>query len=455
MFSFPKLAPYTREEIELSQFKGLDKRINATANTLSSCKNISPDAFPVVCTREKRRKVFLSQGEIITGIYFSDRAYMTTTTNGNTRLYYGNDFGSLKHGYTSEVDEKQTSLMCTFDGNICLFNLRTELGSQTMMAAPIAAIDHPTKIEAPTLTDVTVFASRIIGCRGQQIRACAQGNMLDWDYENESTPEADRAVLKGYKLTSDFTACTTYQNKALFFTNDEMYEFHGKNSKQFELMKIANVGCVNRNSVCEVEGKLYFLSTEGVMCYSGGVPKCVSAPICDAPKKNSGVLCAGASKVYACFEGKNGLATYSYCTQNSAWSIDDEMKLVSACSHNGKSYFATESIVLEVGGDDALEDIEWELETASVYCAKEGLKKRAKLELCAEGGKLAKLEAYIKFDNGEYEMLCSSLFGGVKYFCLPIARESFSKYKIKLCGKGDFKLCSMSLSYALGGEKNG
>ena len=29
MFNFPKLAPYTREETQLSEFSGLDKRINA------------------------------------------------------------------------------------------------------------------------------------------------------------------------------------------------------------------------------------------------------------------------------------------------------------------------------------------------------------------------------------------------------------------------------------------
>ncbi len=455
MFNFPKLSPYKRDEIDLSRFLGLDKRINAKQNTLSFCKNISPDAFPMVCTRDKRKGVFKSKNEKITGIYYSDRAYVTTTQNGNTRLYYGDNFNNLTLGYTSVEGEKQTSLMCTFDGKICLFNLRTELGSQTILTAPVTTLDYPTKIAAPTFTDVTVFANRIIGCRNQQIRACAASNILDWDYENQNTLETDRAVAKGYKLTSNFTACTTFQNKALFFTKDEMYEFHGKNSKQFELMKIANIGCVNRNSLCEMEGKLFFLSAEGVMCYSGSVPQNISSPICDAPKGDSGILCAAASKIHVGFEGKNGFSIYAYSTQSGAWSREDDLRVISACSHNGKSYFATESEIFEINGDGASEEIEWQIETGDIYCACENIKKKTRLELCAEGGKLAKLEAYVKFDNNEYEMLCTSLFGGVKYFCLPIARESFSKYKIKLCGKGDFKLCSMSLSYSLGGEKNG
>jgi len=455
MFNFPKLAPYTREETQLSEFSGLDKRINAKQNTLSFCENISPNAFPMVITRDKRKSVFLRDGEKITGMYYSDRAYVTTTQNGNTRLYYGDDFDSLKLGYTSAEGEKQTSLMCSFDGKICLFNLRTELGSQSMMTAPVTVLDYPTKIAAPNFTDVTVFANRVIGCRGQQIRACATADISDWNYENQNVPETDRAILKNLKLTSNFTACTTFQNKALFFTENEMFEFHGKNSMQFELMKIANVGCVNRNSLCEMDGKLYFLSDEGVMCYSGSMPQNISAPICDAPKNNSGVLCAAASKVYVCFEGKSGFNIYVYSTQSKAWSREDSLKVISACSHNGKNFLATEREIFNANSEGSSEEIEWQIETTDIYCASESIKKRAKLELCAEGGKLAKLEAYIKFDNDEYEMLCTSLFGGVKYFCLPISRENFNKYKIKLCGKGDFKLCSMNFSYSLGGEKNG
>ncbi len=459
MFNFPQLKKLKRESRDFSGFLGLDKRVNAPYNTLSYSKNISAANFPVVSTRGDRKKIFwLLENEVITGICFLDRAYITTAYNGGTRLYYGDNFYDMTLGYTSIEGEKQTSLICSFNGKVCIFNLKSGGTEPTLLVSSVTTFDFPTRVAAPNFTDVTVFANRVIGCRKQQIRACAEGEIVDWDYNSQAVDEKQRAYLKNFKLSSDFTACVNFKNRAIFFTRDEMFELHGKNTQQFELMKIANVGCVNRESVCEVDGKLYFNSIEGVMCYSGNMPQNISAELCDVSVFDGigydSVMSAAADKVYCAFSGIGGYSLYCYNTVNKKWSREDDLRLVSACGYGGKNFIATQKEVYETENSGTNEEIEWQIETQDIYCASNMLKRRTRLELCAEGGKLAKLEAYIKFDNDEWEMLCASLYSGIKYFCLPISREDFSKYKIKLKGKGKTKLCSMNLSFSLGGEKN-
>ncbi len=464
MLVYPKLTPITQNTFQISAFEGIDRRIGAGENTLFHTKNMSVQDLPVLSTRRGRKKVFeAEQGETITGIFSLDRAYMTTAIGGKTRLYYGDDFSSLTCGFTSNDDELVTSMLCFFDNKLCLFNLKTAVGEQTLLVSSVSTLDFPTRYEAPSFNDVTVFAHRVIGCRRRQLRACRYEDISNWNADDLPEDPTQGAFFKNFETKSDFTACTTYKNRAIFFTSDEMYELYGKDPTQFELVKIADIGCINRFALGEVDGALYFVSKEGVMRYSGTVPVMISDSLCDVPLPKSenyqAALGGSGRTVYVRFWGRDGNSLYTYNTETKLWSREDDFAGICCVNYEGRSFFASENALWElekdydedpVGNDGA--DFSWEVVTQDIhhYCPPE--KRSSRLDFYIKQQKVARLDIYAAYDGGDFELLKSVISGGNRVVSVCLNKREYQSIRIKICGTGEAQIHYISRVFSLGGR---
>ncbi len=464
MLDLPKLTPITKNTFTISAFEGLDKRVGAGENTLFHTKNMSVRDLPVLSTRKGRKKLFTpAEGEKITGIFCFDRAYMTTALNGKTRFYCGDDFSSLTHVFTSEDDELVTSLMCVFGKMICLFNLKTESHSRNMIYATPAGMSFASRYEAPDLVDVTVYAGRVIGCRRNQLRGCAYGDIYVWDSTVEYEDRTRRAYFENFETKSNFTACTTYKNRAIFFTADEMYELYGNNPDQFNLVKIADVGCISRFALCEVDGKLFFVSKEGVMKYTGTVPALISDALCSIPTTDAGIYSAALSgsgrTLYVCYKSAESNSFYTYNTETGLWAREDDFEGKSGASMYGKTYFATDDGVWELEknyNDDPVSNdgasFDWEIVTQDIhyYCP---LKKRsASIDFYLVQSIRSRVCVYVAYDGGEFELVRALLPQSNGAVCIPLGNRDFESIRIKICGKGEAQIHYLSRVFSLGGK---
>ncbi len=462
MLQFPRLNPVSERTFSIAAFGGLNRRQGADSKTLRETENLSSGSLPVLATRKGRRRVFkAADGEIVTGIFAADKAYMTTSLGGRTRLYVGDSFDTLTHRFTAAEDEKITSLLCRYKRQICMFNLKTELGAESMLSAALTSLDYPARYKAPTFNDVTVYAHRIFGVRLHQIRACAYDDASDWEHDKEGAELTTRAFLQNFETKSDFTACVNYKNRAVFFTADEMFELYGKDSSQFDLVKVADIGCVSRQAVCEMDGVLYFISKEGVMKYSGAMPRRLSDPLDDKP-----VLCGGSysaciggvcGAVYARFTGSRGDLLYSYNVESDAWACEDAAGCVSMATYNGELYFSTDDAVYLAGAGGVSADCDsssfpWTALTQKIhhYCPTK--KRSPKLNLHMRRAFYGNVSVYASFDGGEFILLRQVPFEGEKTLCIPLENQEYDTLQVKICGSGEAEIDYISQSFSLGGR---
>ncbi len=461
MLVFPKLNEIKQHSLTISEFKGLDRRPNAAFNSLSDTSGISSKYFPALTTRKGRRTVFSApSGEKITGVFSFDKAYLTTSYAGRTRLYYGDDFSSLSRLYTANADDITSSMFCVFDGLVCLFNLKTADTSQNAMASSITAIDVPTRFSAPVFNDITIYKNRVFGCRRRQIRACADDNVYEWDYNK--TPEiiGNRAYFKSVEAKSEFVACTTYKEHALFFTENEVFELYGGDADSFNVYKIADLGCVNRFAVCEVGGVLYFLSKEGVVRYDGSSISLISDAICDSSADNSkAVLGGGRGTLYVKIAGKKNECIYTYNAEKGLWAREGLFEGNCSAFYNGKVYFSDGYYVYKM--DTSYEDepldndgnsFYWEAVTQDIHLDTPRKKLASKLNIYIKRAIAGRVEVAISYDNGEFQTLGSFFTEGGKTICIPLPNTKSENIKIKVYGWGEAQIDYINFSYTLGGE---
>ncbi len=460
MLVFPKLNSIKRHSLIINEFNGLDKRPAAKLNTLSEASGISSENFPALTTRKGRRNVFSApSGETITGIFSYDKVYVTTARAGITRLYYGDDFSSLSLLYTSQAKDKISSMLCVFDNNICLFNLR-DISEESLMVSTITAIDMPLRISAPVFNDVVVYKNRVFGCRKKQIRACANDDVTDWDYTAESEIPGDRAYFQKFETKSEFIACTAYKNHALFFTADEAFELYGDDADSFGFQKIADLGCVNRLAVCEVGGVLYFLSKEGVVRYDGSSISLISDAACDPNLyDDEAVFGGGGRTLYVKIYGKTNNCLYTYDTQSKLWSREGLFRGYCSAFAGGKVYFTDGDSIYKM--DTSYEDepldndgnsFYWEAVTQDIHLDNPRKKHASKVSVYIKRAIAGRVELDIAYDNGGFRKLGSFFTEGSQTICIPLPSTQSDKLKIKVSGWGEAQIGYISFEYTLGGE---
>jgi hypothetical protein len=73
------------------------------------------------------------------------------------------------------------------------------------------------------------------------------------------------------------TGITGFQGTVIFFTEEAMYLFNPQNA---EVMEIASIGCVDHNSIQEINGVLYWINRDGIYRFNGeNIPELISLPI--------------------------------------------------------------------------------------------------------------------------------------------------------------------------------
>ena len=460
MLVLPTLQKVSKKDFTIAAFAGLNRRSSAGDKTLSHTENMSMSSLPVLSTRMGRvlcRK--LPSGESVTGMFNFDKVYFTTYGKKVTKLYYGDSFESATCVYTSNTTDLKTSLVCKFDGNICIFNMNKN-SEESLMVAPMGAIDSPSRFAAPDFADVAVFDNRIFGCRQNQIWACATGDYKNWGLGVEEIIDFENAPYYGiFENKSDFSCCVNYKSHVLFFTQDEVFQLRGSNATNYDLVKLADFGCLGRQAFCEVAGVLYFLSKEGVIRYNGNSFSLVSDEICDRPVSNSGaVLGAGERTLYVKMNGKNGHTLYTYNTETGYWAREDAFKAVCALRCMGNTYFALAGGIYQFEvpyseksqNNDGL-TFPWEFETQQIHCYLPLKKRSSKLNFYIKQDAVSKVDVLVSLDSAPFMVVGSVFVTDAGAYCIPLSSQDYQSIKIKLRGHGQAQIHYISHSYSMGG----
>lgn len=438
-------------------FGGLNRQASIAPGELLYSENMTTEHLPVLGVRRGKKQI-------------EHIAYTTQSIEAAKLWYDGHYLLRILHEQDSEgkpqdtiyfnaitgpMDQKakiqlvsHTKAVVMYQYNWCFFPACIYAMRSLTSTDPIG---DPSKIypddpgSAPPLTCACVYLNRIAGAFENMICLSALGDMNDWTtftVPGTEEPAETGAWMTTVETEGEFTACVSYGSHVLFFKEREMYELYGYSPVNFTLVKVADTGCIAQESIAIVGGTLYFLSREGVMAYSGGVPRYVSMKIMENPMTDGFVDAHGCAQGECYYLSAKGKGTYLYDPRRDVW-LREDRDAGSICFAEGVRYQA------KVGADFKTFDLfqyghdseqrSFTFETGQLFDDRVGKRQLTRLNLVAESIGESALHIEAALDEGDFEPVVSRQWMGLGTFEIPFLLRPASSIRLRFSGKGDIR----------------
>ena len=310
----------------------------------------------------------------------------------------------------------------------------------------------------PMLRYICENENRLWGCDDTTIYASKLGDPFNWNvYEGLDTDSY--AVDTG--SAGKFTGCVSFLGYPIFFKEDHIYKVYGSLPSNFEIMGSATLGVADGSgrSLAIAGETLFYLSRAGIMVYSGGIPQPIGSAFGMDRFKNA-VGGSDGLKYYVSMTGPDGELLYVYDTQKGLWHTEDATKARYFARFGGNLFLLNDQGEVWIAGNvqnapesTEEETVAWSAEFGDFTENDPNKKGVSKLQLRMELEEGAEVQVYLKFDGGEWlkvdEKLCEAK---KRSYYLPIVPRRGDHYRLKLEGKGAFRLYSLTREYYSGSE---
>lgn len=316
------------------------------------------------------------------------------------------------------------------------------------------------KRSVPDLKFVCENENRLWGCTDATIYASKLGDVFNWNvYDGLDTDSF--TVDTG--SAGQFTGCISYRGYPTFFKEDHIYKVYGSVPSDFEVMGSATLGLAEGSgkSLAVAGESLFYLSRNGIMAYTGGIPQPMGAVFGLKRFKNA-VAGSDGLKYYASMEdekGESGLWVYD--TQKGMWHKEDNTQAMHFTRHDGNLYMLTQDgdvwIIGNVQdppeGTEVEGEIEWFAEFADFSDENPNRKGVSKLQLRLELEAGAQATIWMMFDSEGMWQKISSLGSETKRsYYLPIVPRRADHYRLKITGKNKCRIYSLTREFYAGSE---
>lgn len=298
--------------------------------------------------------------------------------------------------------------------------------------------------------------NRIWACssKNHEIYCCKLGDPKNWyNYETE----ADNAWAATVGSDGDFTACTKYSSYMLFFKENTVHILRGDKPSNFSLTEKelpgVRKGC--SRSVVNINDVLYYVGTDGVYSYNGAIPQKVSAAITQEITDAVGGKYEGKYYLSCKLDGVQTMLVYD--TKYGIWDVEDDTEFkYTAISGNSLYYIGGDNKLYESIYGGRSEEIEWFLESGDIQGGSMDEKYVSKIKLNLWCALKTELTVYLKCDDEPMWHKKGWIRSTRnKTYTLPIIPQRCSKYRLRIEGKGHFKLLALSKELEQGSEMNG
>ena len=300
---------------------------------------------------------------------------------------------------------------------------------------------------AQSLDYGVVYNNRIVGVKGNNIRASALGDFTNFtEYADEAgNASATGAYATDVGSSGDFTGICAYNNVLLLFKKDIVYEMYG--SMPYTITELCNTGCIDNDSICSIDGVLYWASPKGIVRYSGGMPSVISAQtdIC-----TDSVCKAGTDgRKYYVYDGHKN---FVYDTYYQMWHIEDENAVKMRYNHINDLYMVCDDGIYKA--DSGNENVEWEFETKDYTFTSKERKNLSKLWIRADMAQNSKLEIYVRQNGGEWSRAAVKTAERDEMFDFKLRVKKCDSYTLKFKGKGDVRILDIHGKVTVGTSKH-
>ena len=326
----------------------------------------------------------------------------------------------------------------------------------------------------PIMDYVVESENRLWGCRygtsanGEivnEIYASKQGDFRNWNcYMGISTD----SYTASCGTDGQFTGAITYGGKPIFFKENHMHRVYGYMPSNFQVQSIACRGVEKGSwdSLAIVNETLFYKGRNGICAYDGSLPNEISGILGDEKYKNA-VAGSHGNYYYVSMEDSSGTYhIFVYDTLKGIWHHEDNVFVDAWCSCRNEMYFIDHSdkkIKTVFGSGDSKENIvEWMAESGIIGTetpSGNGIANlvdhkyvsRIIVRLSMEIG--AEVSFAIQYDScGSWETVSVIKSTTLRSFSFPILPKRCDHFRLRITGKGDVKIYSISKTIEQGSD---
>ena len=324
----------------------------------------------------------------------------------------------------------------------------------------------------PAMDYVCECGNRLFGCSTakHEIYASKLGDPLNWNVFSGISTDSYAATIGS---PGEFTGIASYRSNVLFFKEDMIHVLSGTRPANFQIDTIECRGMQrgSNNSAAVVNETLFYKSDSGIMAYNGNLPELVSDAF---GEYNTGhVISAGTDgkKYYCCLvTGDDECHLMVYDVLRGIWTREDSIAVrdFSAIGNNlymmydGKIYDLHTGTSVETGEawkDETLvdeKDVMWYATTGAIGLDSPYEKYIAALMLRVQmdsGGTIRVETSYDEENN--FVEVARITADKLRSVTLNIVPRRCDTMRIRLSGRGKFKLFSISKEIEGGGSSDG
>lgn len=316
----------------------------------------------------------------------------------------------------------------------------------------------------PIMDYVTECGNRLWGCRyglaanGEQVNeiyACKLGDFKNWNaLEGLSTD----SYTASCGTDGPFTGAVTHLGYPLFFKENCFHKVYGSYPSAFQITvtecRGVQEGC--SESLAIVNETLFYKARSGVCSFDGSMPTEISDAF---GKINYSQAVGGAwrDKYYISMYGNGSWNLFVYDTATGIWMKEDDLH-VSAFAALGDEMYAVDAdnlniLALQGSGAAAEEQVSWSAETGDMGLSSPDGKYIVKLSIRMKAARDASADIYAQYDSDGEWIHQANIHGmSLASFSVPIRPRRCDHMRLKITGKGDVKIYSITKSTMQGGE---
>lgn len=322
------------------------------------------------------------------------------------------------------------------------------------------------KTSVPILDYVFECNNRLWGCRyGEDVKgdfvneifASRLGDPGNWHYFANTSMDAYYVSLGD---EGPFTGGIAYNSQAIFFRQNKVHRISGNYPANYQLHTTIGYGCQkgSHKSIVSVNNIVYYLSAVGVMAYSGDIPVSMADAFGDKIY-HSGVAGTIGNKYYLSMHEEDGSPVlFTYDDAKAMWLKEDNLDAKCFITYDNECY-AIDSLnrLVATGGmtGTAESDFEWVMESGDMGYASPFRKRILKIDIRLKLSMNARARLDIQYDGDGNWINCTDIRpeGKVRSVTIPISPYRCDFFKIKLYGKGEAKVLSITKFYEEGSDE--
>ncbi len=455
---FPEFADFVGEDVEYSNDKYVWKGDFSRTKLIRYGKYIFAVPQMIYTDGEKtylwnRSSMFTAQGSRIAFEY--SMMNLTLVEAYRKLVFEGYKVGDVIEMYingnkiegtfTIKVNEKgKVGIECiSEDGNILgRSDMKIELDNKFF-------IRHK---NLPEFKDAAAVYNRMWGICDNRVYCSKLGHPFSF---TESDGTASDAWWADTESSQDFTAISSLNGRIVALKPNSAYEIYGSVTPYTIKDVSRSLGCVDKNSLCEVNNILFLLTSEGISVYGGMKFVNIHRELYEYFEEAQAVNYGSKYFVF------NGNSVYKYDYHNGLWTNITKIPLRGIASICGDVFGIRESgeLIQLTGekksffeyGDDLVS--QWKIESVDVgggdFYA-EGINRIEMRFECVTAGNII---IEISRDGGEFQEYSNEeIAEGWQILAVPIYMKPCSHFKYRISGTGEIRLRLVKYYYRKGGK---